>query len=284
MRWAIRHSRFITRSASFFFFIVVSVSRCWPADRVPDKTVVLTLDDAVKSQIQFVAPLLEQLGFKATFFISHKWMDDTEHFLRWDDVAELHRRGFEIGNHSWTHAGFDNPEEAAKLGDELQMVDDALARVGVPKPISFAWPGDNFGPEALEQLRRHGIRLARRGMQPEVPYGEVQVGPVLDVTRNDPLLIPTTGDAYPDWTLEHFKNVVAAAKDGKVVVLQFHGVPDTVHPWVNTPPEMFREYMLYLRQNGYHVIALRDLAPYYNWSHLPHDPIAKERVSAAPQK
>jgi peptidoglycan-N-acetylglucosamine deacetylase len=278
------HSKVFTKFASFFFVVVFGVSQCWPADRVPNKTVVLTLDDAVKSQIEFVAPLLERLGFKATFFISQAWMSDTEHFLSWNDVADLHRRGFEIGNHTWTHAAFDQADQAAKLGQELQMVDDALARVGVPKPISFAWPGDYFGPEALDQLRRHGIRLARRGMQPEVPYGEVQVGPLLDVTRNDPLLIPTTGDAYPDWTLDHFKKVVAGAKNGKAVVLQFHGVPDTVHPWVNTPPEMFRQYILYLKQNGYHVIALRDLAPYYDWSHLPDDPMAKERVSAAPKK
>jgi peptidoglycan/xylan/chitin deacetylase (PgdA/CDA1 family) len=254
------------------------------AGRIPDKTVVLTFDDAVKSQIEFVAPLLEQMGFSATFFISHAWMDDKEHFLSWEDVADLHRRGFEIGNHTWTHAVLDKPEQGAKLGAELQMIDDALARVGVPKPICFAWPGDNFGPEAIEQLQLHGIRLARRGMQPEVPYGEVLVGPLLDFAKNSPLLIPTTGDAYPDWTLDHFKKVVAGARDGKVVVLQFHGVPDIVHPWVNTPPEMFRQYMLYLKQNGYRVIAMRDLLRYYEWSHLPDDPMARERVSSARKK
>jgi peptidoglycan/xylan/chitin deacetylase (PgdA/CDA1 family) len=271
----------------YFASLVVSFSPamdCRAADRVPDKTVVLTLDDAVKSQIEFVAPLLQQMGFKATFFISQAWMDDKVHFLSWEDVADLHRRGFEIGNHTWTHAVFDQADTAMTLGKELDTLDDALARLGVPKPISFGWPGDNFGPEALEQLRRHGIKLARRGMQPEVPYGEVQVGPVLNFTKNSPLLIPTTGDAYPDWTLAHFRKVVAKAKDGKIVVLQFHGVPDTVHPWVNTPPEMFRQYMLYLKQNGYHVIALRDVLTYYDWSNLPDDPLLKERVSSVRKK
>ncbi len=277
----------IAKSLSLFSLLAVLAapeSRGAQQPAIPDKTVVLTLDDAVKSQIQFVAPLLEQLGFKATFFISHAWMDDQEHFLSWEDVADLNRRGFEIGNHTWTHAAFDKPEEAAKLGSELQRIDDALARVGVPKPISFAWPGDNFGPEAIAQLQGHGIRLARRGMQPEVPYGEIRVGPLLDVTRNHPLLIPTTGDAYPGWTLDHFKKVVAGAKDGKVVVLQFHGVPDIVHPWVNTPPEMFHQYMLYLKQNGYHVIALRDVLPYFNWSHLAQDPMLTQRVATSRKK
>lgn len=160
--------------SAFLALLLSPATDCRGADRVPDKTVVLTLDDAVKSQIEFVAPLLQQMGFNATFFISQAWMDDKVHFLSWEDVADLYRRGFEIGNHTWTHAAFDQADKAVTLGKELDTLDDALARVGVPKPISFGWPGDNFGPEALEQLRRHGIKLARRGMQPEVPYGEVR--------------------------------------------------------------------------------------------------------------
>lgn len=278
---SLRYSRLLVVTATLAALPVLPAEA--PA-QVPDKTVVLTLDDAVRSQIDFVAPLLQQLGFKATFFITHNWMDDQEHFLSWKDVAELNRRGFEIGNHTWTHSSFDQPANAVKLAMELDMVDDALAKVGVPKPISFAWPGDNFGPEAIDQLRRHGIRLARRGMQPEIPYGEVEVGPLLDVRKNSPLLIPTTGDAYPNWTFDHFKKVVAGAKDGKIVVLQFHGVPDVVHPWVNTPPEMFRQYMNYLKQNGYRVIALRDLLPYYDLAHPPNDPLLIERVTTSRKK
>lgn len=274
-----------SRLKALFVAVVLSLATNHAlAIQIPDKTVVLTFDDAVRSQITFVAPLLEQLGFKATFFITDKWMDDQAHFLSWEDVADLYRRGFEIGNHTWTHDAFDSAEKGAKLGQELRMVDDALARVGVPKPVSFAWPGDDFGPEALKQLQLHGIKLARRGMQPEIPYGAVQVGPLLDVRANNPLLIPTTGDAYPDWTFDHFKKVVAGAKNGRIVVLQFHGVPDVVHPWVNTPPEMFRQYMFYLKEQGYRAIALRDLMPYFDWSHLPDDPLTTARVVSVRRK
>src|SRR5262245_24169357 len=246
---------------------------------IPPKTVVLTFDDAVKSQRTVVAPLLKELGFQATFFITQNWMKDASNFLTWEEVAEIHRMGFEIGNHSWTHSNFGKPENGARLGEELQMVERELARVGVPKPVSFAWCGNHFGPEAVEHLRSNGYRLARRGMQPEMPYGEIQVGPTLDVTKHHPLLIPTTGDAYPAWTLEHFKKVLTSAKPGEIVVLQFHGVPDTVHPWVNTPPEAFRQYMTYLKQNQYRAIAMRDLLQYYNSSRPPADPLLKTRLS-----
>ena len=140
------------------------------ARAIPEKTVVLTFDDAVKSHRTIVGPLLKKLGFNATFFITHRWMEDTKHFLSWQDVAELHGMGFEIGNHSWTHGDFSTPRAASRLAGELALVDYELGRVKVPKPVSFAWSGNSFGPEAVEVLREHGIQYARRGGQPEVEY------------------------------------------------------------------------------------------------------------------
>ena len=116
----------------------------------------LTFDDAVKSHRTVVAPLLKELGFQATFFITQLWMKDTSDFLTWEETSEIHRMGFEIGNHSWTHSDFGKAQNGAKLGEELRMVEKELARVGVPKPVSFAWCGNKFGPEAIEQLRGAG--------------------------------------------------------------------------------------------------------------------------------
>src|SRR6185369_14093258 len=78
----------------------------YASEPIPSKTVVLTFDDAVKSHLEIVAPLLKEYGFGATFFISHAWMNDREYFMSWEEAAKLHQMGFEIGNHSWTHAGF----------------------------------------------------------------------------------------------------------------------------------------------------------------------------------
>ena len=114
-------------------------------------------------------------------------------------------------------------------------------------------------------------------MQPEVKYGAMKPGPAFDPTRHHPLLIPTAGDAYPDWTLEYFQKVVSNARGGKAVVLQFHGVPDLAHPWVYTPPENFRQYMAFLKENGFRVLALGDLRPYINFAQPPDDPMLKAR-------
>lgn len=245
------------------------------ARAIPEKTVVLTFDDAVKSHRTIVGPLLKRLGFRATFFITHRWMDDAQHSLSWQDVAELHEMGFEIGNHSWTHGDFSSPRAASRLEGELALVDYELQRVKVPKPVSFAWSGNSFGPESVDVLIEHGIKFARRGGQPEVEYGRMVLGPAFDPKKHHPLLIPTTGDAYPDWTFEHFVKVIESAKPGEMVVLQFHGVPDVVHPWVHTPPNAFERYMEHLKSNGYRTLALRDVAEYLDAA--PADPMLTAR-------
>lgn len=276
-----------TRLVSFTLLVLAaSVALPLVAHRAPvsaskaERIVVLTFDDAVKSQRTFVAPLLKDLGFGATFFVCHRWMaEDPKDYLTWQEIAEIHQMGFEIGNHSWTHPDFSVPKDAARLPAELGLVESELRKAGVPRPVSFAWCGNGFGPEALQQLAALGYKFARRGMQPEIPYGRVTVGPVYDPHKNHPLLIPTTGDAYPDGTLENFRRVVEQANGDQIVVLQFHGVPDP-HPWVNTPPERFREYMSYLKQGGFKVIAMRDLQKYLPDT-PPADPLLNVRYSGA---
>ncbi|MCC6823077.1 MAG: polysaccharide deacetylase family protein [Verrucomicrobia subdivision 3 bacterium] len=255
-----------------------------PIQPVPDKLVVLTFDDAVKSHRTFVAPLLKELGFGATFFVTHKWMDDRTNFMTWEEIGEIHALGFEIGNHSWTHDDFSQPKNAARLAGELALVDRELGqtKAKVPRPVSFAYCGNGFGPEAVQRLVELDYQFARRGEQPEAHYGTLEIGATYDPKRHHPLLIPTTGDAYPSWTLEHFRQIVARATNGQVVVLQFHGVPDVAHPWVHTPPERFREYMAYLKENNFRCIPMRDLAMYVDRDHLPADPLLKSRQPERP--
>jgi len=155
---------------------------CGVPEAVPAKLVVLTFDDAAKSHHTFVAPLLKELGFGATFFVTHRWMEDRTNFMTWEEIGEIHEMGFEIGNHSWTHADFSMPKNAARLAGELYLVDRALEQTKpkVPRPVSFAYCGNTFGPEAVQRLSHLGYKFARRGEQPEAPYGKLELGATYD--------------------------------------------------------------------------------------------------------
>jgi peptidoglycan/xylan/chitin deacetylase (PgdA/CDA1 family) len=247
---------------------------------IPEKLVVLSFDDAVLSHRTIAAPLLKEFGFAATFFVTHRWMADRQNFMTWDQIAELHAMGFEIGNHSWTHDSFAIPRNAARLAGELTLVEYELKRVGVPKPISFAWCGNTFGPEAIRVIGDHGYRLARRGINPESDSiaGGRYLGPAYSPTRHHPLLIPSTAVPDPCWTIDDFKRALAVAGHGEIAVLQFHGTPDLAHPWVHTPPDRFRTFMEYLKNGGYRVIAVRDLLSYADVQNPPADRLTQTHV------
>ncbi len=144
------------------------------------------------------------------------------------------------------------------------------ARYGIPKPITFAWPGNATSAKAFPILKNHGILFARRGGAPEFPYDQGR-GFAYQPGLDHPLLIPSAGDARPDWELDDFIGAVEQARPGRIAVLQFHGTPDTAHSWVNTPAQKFEAYMKYLALNDYQVIALRDLAKYVDPDNTPRN-------------
>jgi peptidoglycan/xylan/chitin deacetylase (PgdA/CDA1 family) len=241
---------------------------------IPDRLVVLTFDDSVKSHFTVAAPILKKYGFGATFFITEGFTFRTNRrdYMTWDEIRELDRMGFEIGNHTRDHMGV-NAKNVDRLEEQLRGIDEACAAAGIAKPVSFAWPGNSLAMEALPILRKHGIRFARRGGRPEFAY-EGGRGTAYEPGQDDPLLIPSAGDARPAWTLDDLVLAVSQAHGGRIAVLQFHGVPEGEHPWVHTPRERFEEYMKYLHDHGYRVIALRDLARYVDPRVVPADPRA----------
>src|SRR5690242_9870169 len=72
---------------------------------IPDKLVVLTFDDSVASHHAVVRPILKRYGFGATFFITEGFSFPTnkQDYMTRAQIAELHRDGFEIGNHTRDH-------------------------------------------------------------------------------------------------------------------------------------------------------------------------------------
>ena len=216
--------------------------------QVPDKIVVLTFDDATASQYTVVAPLLKAYGFGATFFVCEfpTKLPDRSAYMSWEQIKALNEMGFQIGNHTRTHLNV-NKASRERLLEELNYIENKCDSLTIERPTSFAYPGYNLGPEVLSVLQEKGYRVARAGGSR--PY---------DPLNDHPLLVPSWATNADN--KEQIFKALNEAKDGKIVVLTIHGVPDVEHPWVNTPPELFREYLQYLSDNHYQVIALRDLA------------------------
>ncbi len=260
---------------SVFLLCCLVVCPVVALERIPDKVVVLTFDDSVKSHFTVVRDVLQLHGFGATFFITEgfDFTTNKQDYMTWEQIAQLHRDGFEIGNHTRDHMALnaDDPGRRNQLAEQIEAINQRCEEHSIPRTTTFAYPGNGLDPAALPLLKELGIDFARRGGAPEYPYKEGQ-GFAYEPGLDHPLLIPSAGDGRPDWTFDDFRRAVEQARHGRIAVLQFHGAPDTAHSWVNTPPDQFRVYMQYLADNDYTVIALRDLAKYVDPSVEPKDP------------
>lgn len=254
------------------FFIALTAAAQPALEPLPEKVVVLTFDDGVRSQYTEVRPLLKELGFSATFFITEgfDFPLNKRDYMTWEQIRQLHLDGFEIGNHTRDHLPVTSATPA-ELMRQIEAVNEKCRRYGIPRPVSFAYPANEFSFDVLPVLAAAGFKLARRGGSPERPYEDGR-GVGYAPGEDHPLLVPSAGDARPHWDLEDFQAALDEAGAGTVPVLQFHGVPDRQHPWVSTPPHRFKEFMTYLKENGYRVVALRDLERWVDLSIQPADP------------
>jgi peptidoglycan/xylan/chitin deacetylase (PgdA/CDA1 family) len=252
---------------------VADPARPAPAlEPIPDKLVVLTFDDASKSHATVAAPLLKKYGFCATFFVTEGFDFPTNKrdYMTWDEIARLHRDGFEIGNHTRDHKSASAKDPKGMI-EQIESINAQCLAHSIPRTVSFAYPGNVLDRDVLPILRGLGIKFARRGGSPEHTYDKGR-GFAYEPGLDHPLLIPSAGDARPAWTLDDFKRAVAQARGGRIAVIQFHGVPDTAHSWVNTPATLFESYLKYLADNGYRTVALRDLARYVDAAIVPSNP------------
>lgn len=220
--------------------------------RIPERLVVLSFDDATASQYLVVAPLLKDYGFGATFFVCEfpPNFNDTTKYMNWRQIQALDRMGFEIANHTRNHPAIAKLSEK-EITEQLDYIERKCDSMKIARPVTFAYPGYSLSLPVINVLQGKGYQFSRAGGSR-----------AYDPTTDHPLLVPSW--AMNDKNKPQIMEAFNEAHDGKIVVLTIHGVPDAEHPWVNTSPELFKEYLQYLSENHFKVIALRDLGKYVN--------------------
>lgn len=125
-------------------------------------TVGITFDDAFASVVEVAVPLLEERGLNATVFCvaghlggRNDWPSSsgegpTRALARAEDLAELARRGVEIGSHGMHHAPLVR-DDAALLRRELTESRRVLEDASAAPVTSYAYP---YGAEPVSAARR----------------------------------------------------------------------------------------------------------------------------------
>ncbi|MDD3108022.1 MAG: polysaccharide deacetylase family protein [Alistipes sp.] len=216
---------------------------------------VLSFDDATVGQRTIVAPLLKKYKFGATFYVcefgGEAEFGDKTKYMTWEQIKELNDMGFEIGNHSRSHGSMDQ-QTPEQVEAETLYIEEQCAKYGIPRPVTYAYPGYGNTPEGKEILRKRGYQLARHGG--DRPYVQ---------HTTDKMMVPSYD--LKDESFEHperIEQLLDGTRDGEVIVLCLHGVPDLAHDFVSTSPKNFESLLKMLKNRKYKVISMRDLLQY----------------------
>src|SRR5262249_26074061 len=113
--------------------------------------VVLTFDDGCETDLVTAAPLLEEAGFRATFYVVTGFVGRPG-YLGAAQLCELAGRGFEVGCHSQTHAYLPDLDEAG-LDEEVAGAKGRLEQLLGRRVEHFSCPGGRWSRRVAAAAR-----------------------------------------------------------------------------------------------------------------------------------
>jgi len=122
---------------------------CWLSGGV----VSLSFDDQWHSAYLHALPLLEEHGFKATWFVACNLVGSTDlysgkKYMTWDEIINVAELGHEIGSHTLSHQRLSTmAANQALIIEELQESKHQIELKTSRKVDSFAYPFSDQGDE-----------------------------------------------------------------------------------------------------------------------------------------
>ncbi|WP_181388385.1 polysaccharide deacetylase family protein [Vibrio albus] len=132
---------------------------------IPEKSVVLTIDDGYKSVYTTAYPLFKAFNVPATLFVYTDFIGATLG-LRWDELKEMQQSGFvDIQSHSKSHTSLAvPPEQDINFAEEIRhqiRYPRALINQKLHKDsVIFSYPYGDSSDHAIEELVEQGIKMS----------------------------------------------------------------------------------------------------------------------------
>lgn len=143
---------------------------------LPEKAVVVTMDDGYKDNFDYASPILRRFRAPATIFLVTSTVGSVGH-LTWDDVLLMKRERVSYGSHTVTHPDL-TILPVARLDYELRESKREIEVRTVERVSSIAYPAGQYNDLVRERARAAGYTAGwKKGGGP--------VGPDCD-----PLLMP----------------------------------------------------------------------------------------------
>ena len=128
---------------------------------LPNKPIIITLDDGYYSNYEYIYPILKKYNIKASIFIVTNKIGreiDGIKYLSWDNCLEMQNSGLvEIFSHSTKHV-FYNKLSVRELRDDVKesykLIEEHLGKQDLKV---FAYPYGAYTNETVRTLKNNGI-------------------------------------------------------------------------------------------------------------------------------
>lgn len=134
---------------------------------LPQKAVMITVDDGYRSFYSVAFPILKKYGFTATMFVYTDFVGVSSKAITWKQLRDLKDNGFTIGSHTIAHSDltkkYDNESEEAYLQrlrheivDSKKMIDRKLDQ----DTFFFAYPFGRANEISALMAHQAGYKIA----------------------------------------------------------------------------------------------------------------------------
>ena len=216
-------------------------------EALPERAVVLTVDDAYRSVYEEGWPVFREFGYPFTVFVATGTVDGGRpDYMSWEQMREMGQAGVTFANHGVLHLHYPNVSGdragslAADMDDAESRLAEQLGKAHGWLPGVFAWPYGEYDALSLELAEQRGWvafgqqsgpvgRHSDRQAMPRFPMSEAyaQLDAFLDKASSLPFPLsheaprdPVTANPRPDLTLgfERLPGAVTCFVAGQGVV------------------------------------------------------------------
>ena len=280
---------FLTSVLITIYCVSVYLSSVASLGAIPEtynpKVVILNFDDNRKTQFTEAKPILDKYGFKATFYVVCKYLDNKKGYMNWTQLETLYKEGHDIGSHTMNH---DNLTDSSKKSLEYQIgkSKECLQNHGI-NATSFAYPFDKgWDNKTVVKVLSKYYDLARTASSPltflhcddwkgkskqsdcrtYTPDGKLNYGNKYSL-RGWSHDLSRKVNSYDDAALyDRFIQVVNSQsnynKNGTIKaipIIIYHKAGDAGIDY-NTDLKLFEKEMKYLHNGNFTVLTMSDLA------------------------
>jgi len=173
--------------------------------RLPDRSVVITIDDAYRSVYTGAWPVLKLYDYPFTVFVYAKATENKHwNYMTWNQIREMKASGVDFQNHGYAHehmafkpSEMNTDEYKAWIRADLAISTKIMAEELKERPRFFAVPYGEYNKNVLDEIRSMG-------------YEAILLQDPGSVSKDtDPFAIPREPILGNDWaTMAHFQMVL----------------------------------------------------------------------------